>query len=186
MSKIKLNILGISDIIKNKDAYVLILVEEDATRRIPIIIGSAEAQAIAIGLEKDKINPPRPLTHDLFFEFAKQYDILVREVIIYKLEEGIFYARIRCLHDGTYTDIESRTSDAIALATRFNCPIYTTEEVIEKAGIILNPKNKQQTQQQEKDISECSLDELEKMLDEAIEKEDYEKASIIRDEINRR
>jgi len=204
MGKIKLNVLGISYSQTQSGAYALVLSEEDGNRRIPIIVGGFEAQAIAIELEG--LAPPRPLTHDLFKNFAEAYGITLVEVNIHKLEDGVFFANILCDNGGQRMILDARTSDAIALALRFSCPIYTTEEIVEKAGIVLDfekgsdfeapadsgeeesekitEKPKQSAPQM--DLSKTSMDDLRSMLAEAVSKEDYEKASVIRDEINRR
>jgi len=191
--KIKLNILGLSYSQTQSGAYALVLAEEEGERRIPIIIGGVEAQSIAIKLEG--LEPPRPLTHDLFLNFSRAFDIEIIEVIIYKLEEGIFYSELVCMKDGEEIRIDSRTSDAVALSLRFNCPIYTYESIIESAGIVLDVTSDQEsevsseskTQSSDKNkYSGLSIDELNKMLDNAISKEDYEKASEIRDEIQKR
>lgn len=205
MGKIKLNVLGISYSQTQSGAYALVLSEEEGNRRIPIIVGGFEAQAIAIELEG--LAPPRPLTHDLFKNFADSYGIHIMEVNIHKLEDGVFFANILCDNGGERTTLDARTSDAIALALRFKCPIYTTEEIVEKAGIVLDfekgtdIENQDIGQQEEDeeppvkiqkkggprtDLSNKSMDELKSMLAEAVSKEDYEKASEIRDEINRR
>ena len=197
MKKVKLNILGLSYSQTQTGAYALVLSEADGNRRIPIIIGAVEAQAIAIQLEG--LKPPRPLTHDLFLNVALAFDIEIAEVFIHKLEEGIFYAEIVCVQNTNRIRVDSRTSDAIALALRFECPIFTTEEIIEKAGIIMefdengevNEENDdsgliKKTSSSTIDYSECSADELNELLDSAITDEDYEKASEIRDEINKR
>ncbi len=197
MGKIKLNILGLSYSQTQTGAYALILTEEKGKRRIPIIIGGIEAQSIAIFLEE--LSPPRPLTHDLFKNFSTAFKINLVEVNIFKLEEGIFYSELICT-DGTKTlNIDSRTSDAVALALRFKCPIYTTEEIISRAGIEIEVEKKVEGKtvaaKSEKlperpeimsDISEKSLLELKDLLNAAINDEDYEKASIIRDEIKKR
>ncbi|MGQ9621772.1 MAG: bifunctional nuclease family protein, partial [Bacteroidales bacterium] len=135
MNRIKLKVLGISYSQTQSGAYALVLMEEKGSRRIPIIIGGFEAQAIVIKLEN--LEPPRPLTHDLFKSFADVFGIDITEVFIYKLEDGIFYAKLICNKDDEEFTIDSRTSDAVALALRFNCPIFTTEEIMEKAGIII-------------------------------------------------
>ena len=197
MKKVKLNILGLSYSQTQTGAYALVLSEADGNRRIPIIIGAVEAQAIAIQLEG--LKPPRPLTHDLFLNVALAIDIEIAEVFIHKLEEGIFYAEIVCVQNTNRIRVDSRTSDAIALALRFECPIFTTEEIIEKAGIIMefdengevNDENEDSEMFKKPssnaiDYSECSADELDELLDTAITDEDYEKASEIRDEINKR
>ena len=133
---IKLNVLGISYSQTQSGAYALILTEENGDRRIPIIVGGFEAQSIAIELEG--LKPPRPLTHDLFLNFAKTFSITIREVVIYKLEEGVFYSQLLCDDGVEKINLDARTSDAIALALRFKCPIYTTEEIISKSGIGLD------------------------------------------------
>ncbi len=189
--KVRLNILGLSYSQTQSGAYALILSEEDGDRRIPIIIGGVEAQAIAIKLEG--LTPPRPLTHDLFMNFARLYGITVIEVIMYKLEEGIFYSELVCQKENEeIVRLDSRTSDAVALALRFNCPIYTYEDIIQKAGIVIDFDNIEESKIEKKskkkgsDFSSYSLEDLHKMLDAAIAKEDYEAASRIRDEINNR
>lgn len=197
MGKVKLNVLGISYSQTQSGAYALVLSEEEGKRRIPIIIGGFEAQSIAIQIEG--LTPPRPLTHDLFLNFAKSFNIDILEVQIYKLEEGVFFSKLHCDNGKKEVYIDARTSDAIALALRFKCPIYTTEEIIEKAGIILEfdgtEDETEKTVQPEKTESEShdtslynkmSLTELKAILDEAVHNEDYEKASKIRDEIKRR
>ena len=204
MGKIKLNVLGISYSQTQSGAYALVLSEEEGNRRIPIIVGGFEAQAIAIELEG--LAPPRPLTHDLFKNFAESYGITLVEVNIHKLEDGVFFANILCDNGGQRIILDARTSDAIALALRFSCPIYTTEEIVEKAGIVLDfekgsefehpapaeeEESEKKTEKKKKstaqlDLSKTSMDELRSLLSEAVSKEDYEKASEIRDEINRR
>ena len=193
MSKVKLKVLGLSCSQTQSGAYALILSEENGNRRIPIVIGGFEAQAIAIGLER--LHPPRPLTHDLFVNFAKSFDITITEVNIYHLEEGIFYSELVCMNNGSYMKIDARTSDAVALAIRCNCPIYTTEQIIEKAGIVFNVTEEQtEPAQKEPQPAETGADkyekldikELKKLLDKSISNEDYEEASHIRDEIQRR
>lgn len=192
MQKKKLNILGLSVSQTQSGAYALVLAEENGDRRIPIIIGPVEAQAIAIQLEG--LKPPRPLTHDLFKNMAFAFDINVSEVIIYKLEEGIFYSELVCVLGDDEVRIDSRTSDAVALALRFKCPIYTNESILEKAGIVMdsegeNPvdfegeSNKQGSKSEFENYTENELNE---MINEAINNEDYERASKIRDELNRR
>ncbi|HER09175.1 MAG TPA: hypothetical protein ENO20_09720 [Bacteroides sp.] len=204
MGKIKLNVLGISYSQTQSGAYALVLSEEDGNRRIPIIVGGFEAQAIAIELEG--LTPPRPLTHDLFKNFSQSYGIRILEVNIHKLEDGVFFANIICDNGDQQLTLDARTSDAIALALRFQCPIYTTEEIVEKAGIILDfekgtgleqaegtethekapPPGKKKKKIPRQDLSEISMEELKALLAEAVSKEDYERASEIRDEINRR
>jgi hypothetical protein len=198
MGKVKLNVLGISYSQTQSGAYALVLTEEKGDRRIPIIVGGFEAQAIAIQLEG--LNPPRPLTHDLFYNFATAFKIDLLEVNIYKLEEGIFYSRLTC-YDGKNTiNIDSRTSDAIALALRFKCPIYTTEDILDRSGIVLDfekesktsqrvsvSKSSEESRKSEYDeLRNLTADDLRNGLEDAIRTENYEKASMIRDEMNRR
>ncbi len=193
MHKIRLNILGLSVSQTQSGAYALVLAEENGERRIPIIIGPVEAQAIAIQLEG--LKPPRPLTHDLIKNIALAFDITLLEVTIHKLEEGIFFSELLCEMDGKEVRIDSRTSDAIALALRFRCPIYTTEEILNKAGIVLevsdehggkHPGAEPKPATSRSTYEKYTLADLEAALAEAIQNEDYEKASMIRDEIKRR
>jgi bifunctional DNase/RNase len=195
MEKIKLNILGLSVSQSQSGAYALVLAEENGDRRIPIIIGPIEAQSIAIQLEG--LKPPRPLTHDLFKQMATAFNIEVTEIIIYKLEEGIFYSELICVRNEKQIIIDSRTSDAVALSLRFNCPIYTTKEIISRAGIVIEFENEQGQEEWHQSVSDEPLRgkheyekytsaELNQMLNNAVNAEDYEKASAIRDEINRR
>ena len=195
MHKIRLNILGLSVSQTQSGAYALVLAEENGERRIPIIIGPVEAQAIAIQLEG--LKPPRPLTHDLIKNMAMAFDIALLEVTIYKLEEGIFYSELLCEMNGKEINIDSRTSDAVALALRFRCPIYTTEEILKKSGIILDLENEDSPVRNISDkddftdsnvsiYAQYSAQELNEMINEAIQHEDYEKASIIRDELKKR
>ncbi|MFW5823268.1 MAG: bifunctional nuclease domain-containing protein [Tangfeifania sp.] len=194
MQKIRLNILGLSVSQTQSGAYALVLAEEKGERRMPIIIGPVEAQAIAIQLEG--LKPPRPLTHDLIKNIALAFEIVLLEVTIYKLEEGIFYSELLCEMDGKEVKIDSRTSDAVALALRFRCPIYTTEDILSKAGIVMEsddlkepprePSEKKSGTGPSSSFSQYTLQELEELLNEAIQNEDYEKASVVRDEINNR
>lgn len=196
MGKVKLNVMGISYSQTQSGAYALVLTEEKGDRRIPIIVGGFEAQAIAIQLEG--LNPPRPLTHDLFFNFALAFKIELLEVNIYKLEEGIFYSSLTCFDGKNTVNIDSRTSDAIALALRFKCPIFTTEEILDRSGIVLefdketkskptSPKAFDEENKSEHDtLRTYSVEDLKTMLEEAVQSENYEKASRIRDELNRR
>ena len=185
-----LNVLGISYSQTQSGAYALVLGEEDGNRRIPIIIGGFEAQAIAIRLEG--LNPPRPLTHDLFHSFAMEYGIFVDSVFIFRLEEGIFYSKLLCSNGGKRVELDARTSDAIALALRFQCSIYTTKDIIDRAGIIFSnepqpPQSLFREQSKNKDdLQYMDISELEVMLNEVIINENYEQASKIRDEIKRR
>jgi uncharacterized protein len=194
MRKIRLNILGLSVSQTQSGAYALVLSEENGDRRIPIIIGPVEAQAIAIQLEG--LTPPRPLTHDLIKNIALAFDISLLEVTIHKLEEGIFFSELLCELNNREVRIDSRTSDAIALALRFGCPIYTTEEILHKAGIVLEMNEEHPASQKEKGneskpsgkamYEKYTLSDLENALDESIRNEDYERASLIRDEIKKR
>lgn len=201
MEKIKLNVLGLSYNHSNSGAYALVLTEEDGERRIPIIIGGVEAQAIAIQLEG--LTPPRPLTHDLFVSFASAFNIKVEEIFIYKLKDGIFYSELICVNEQTRNKvrIDSRTSDAVALALRFHVPIYTSADILGKAGIILDIEEKTSATETEplshenlepldlKPMSEIGDDDhgtLKDKLQQAIENEDYELASRIRDEIKKK
>ncbi len=174
-------------------AYALILAERDGKRRLPIIIGGFEAQSIAIELEK--IKTPRPLTHDLFKTFAESFNISITEVIINKFQEGVFYAILVCSDGTTELEIDSRTSDAIALGLRFNCPIFTYESIMNTAGILMeedqeNSKSDELLQDipspEQSSYSDYSREELSQMLQSAVENEEYEKASRIRDELNKR
>jgi bifunctional DNase/RNase len=193
MKSVKLKVLGISYSQTQSGAYALVLIEEKGERRIPIIIGGFEAQAIVIKLEN--LDPPRPLTHDLFKSFADEFNITVSEVFIYKLEEGVFYSTLVCNNGIKEYSIDSRTSDAVALALRFNCPIYITEDILDKAGIVINPsETASNTTQVDETLFEPEKgkydaytdEELYRMIDEAIKTEDYERAASIRDEIEKR
>jgi len=193
MEKVKLEIVGLSYSQTQSGAYALVLAETGGKRSLPIIIGGFEAQAIAIELEK--MTPTRPLTHDLFKSFAQSFQIEVVEVIIYNLVEGVFYAKLICSKDGTFSEIDARTSDAIALGVRFKCPIYTYENILASAGILLDenaelqqetPSSEVSTTTSEKPATTYNVEELEQQLLDAIENEDYELASRLRDEINKR
>lgn len=199
MNKIGLEIIGLSYSQTQSGAYALVLGEKEGNRRLPIIIGGFEAQAIAIELEN--MTPSRPLTHDLFKTFASTFDIKVKEVIIYNLVEGIFFAKLICNQGGKEVEIDARTSDSIALAVRFNCPVYTFEFILSSAGIILDENSdgldfegqgdleediSELVDEKTRDLTKKSVSDLESLLNAAIQQEDYEKASIIRDEINKR
>ncbi len=195
MKKLKLEIVGLSYSQTQTGAYALVLGEAKGKRRLPIIIGGFEAQAIAIELEK--MTPSRPLTHDLFKSFAEGFSIDVKEVLIYNLVEGIFYAKIMCSDGSKEVEIDARTSDAIAIAVRFNCPINTYEFILSQAGIILddeainapNLDNDDDTDLVEADLNDFlkkSTEELKQLLETALSEEDYERASKIRDELNNR
>ncbi|MAC86688.1 MAG: hypothetical protein CMQ52_00960 [Gammaproteobacteria bacterium] len=202
MSLIKLTIKGISYSQTQSGAYALVLSEMEGKRTLPIIIGAFEAQSIAIALEKE-IRPPRPLTHDLFKTFSERFHITVKQVIIHKLVDGIFFSSLICEKDGIEEIIDTRTSDAIAIAIRFLAPIYTYENILDKAGIylkieeeiaikeILEPETIQVTLEQTdssnlSDFSEYSIQELQHQLKEAVANEDYETAAKVRDEISKR
>lgn len=193
MKRVKLKVMGISYSQTQSGAYALILIEENGDRRIPIIIGGFEAQAIVIKLEN--LDPPRPLTHDLFKRFADEFNISVIEVMIYKLEEGVFFSRLVCNNGEKEYSIDSRTSDAVALALRFGCPIYISEDILEKAGITISPSDSDTPASGEMDnllepesskYDSYSDEELYKMIDEAVKTEDYERAAAVRDEIDKR
>lgn len=193
MKKVELEIVALSHSVVQSQNYAVVLGEKDGHRRLPIVIGSFEAQAIAVAMER--MVPNRPLTHDLFKKTIQTFDIEVREVIINNLVEGIFYARLICERQGELAEIDSRTSDALALAVRFKCPIYTYEFIIESAGVWENEDEGVETR---RDVSssmeeeappgldEMSLTELEQALRGALTQEDYEKAAEIRDEMNKR
>lgn len=195
MERVKVDIYGIAPS-QMQGSYSLILAEVEGDRKIPVIIGQYEAQAIAIQLEG--INTGRPLTHDLFVAFSTKFEITVLEVFIHKLKEGVFYSTLLCSQNGITKELDSRTSDAIALAVRFNCPIYTTQEIFEEAGITIEdntatkpgrdtpgeaPQFKPKTENKYKNKT---IDELEVLLDDALQAEDYMKAAIIRDELDKR
>jgi bifunctional DNase/RNase len=203
MSLIKLTIKGISYSQTQSGAYALVLSEMEGKRTLPIIIGAFEAQSIAIALEKE-IRPPRPLTHDLFKTFSERFHITVKQIIIHKLVDGIFFSSLVCERDGVEEIIDTRTSDAIAIAIRFLAPIYTYENILDKAGIylkveeeisikeILEPEaihvNLEETDSTEhlSDFSVFTIKELQQQLDAAVSNEDYETAAKVRDEISKR
>jgi len=205
MSLVRLNIKGISYSQTQNGAYALILNEVDGERKLPIVIGAFEAQSIAIALEKE-IRPPRPLTHDLFKNFADRFDIVVKQVIIHKLVDGVFYSSLICERDKIEEIIDARTSDAIALALRFDAPIFTYKNILDKAGIYLkvNPKKEEEDELQDSILVDDlianelepnaprenykgkTLEELHNLLEEAVSNEDYETAAHIRDEISKR
>lgn len=199
MSLIQLNIKGISYSQTQSGAYALVLSESEGTRTLPIIIGAFEAQSIAIALETE-IRPPRPLTHDLFKTFADKYVINIKEVIIHKLVDGVFFSSLICEKDGVEETIDTRTSDAIAIAVRFQAPIYTYENILEKAGIYLKIEEELSIQETadttsisldieedvKNDFSTLSIRDLNEQLNDAVSNEDYELAAKIRDEISKR
>lgn len=199
MEKIELKIVGLSYSQTQSGAYALVLSEKKGARRLPIIIGGFEAQSIAIELENMK--PSRPLTHDLFKSFAESFQIEVKEVIIYNLIEGVFYSKLVCENEGVEIEIDARTSDAIAIGIRCGCPVYTFEHILSSAGIQLDEvmneeaevidseKTEQSANIVESDANELgvmSTEDLNRLLQEAIAAEDYERASEIRDELNKR
>lgn len=194
MEKIELEIGGISYSYSQSGAYTLILSESGGQRKLPIIIGQFEAQSIAIEMEKMK--PARPLTHDLFRNFARTFNIKLNEIFINKFEEGVFHSVLIFEKDNQIFSLDSRTSDAVALAIRFNCPIYTSYEIIEEVGVVFDTtdetadidsdNDEQSVADENRGLASLSLDDLNNMLSEAVENEDFELASKIRDEINRR
>lgn len=198
MKKIELEIVALSHSITQTHSYAVVLGEVDGLRRLPIVIGGFEAQAIAVALEK--MQPSRPLTHDLFANFMTTFGIELAEVVIYKLEEGIFFAKLVCQSDDNAVEIDSRTSDALALAVRFGCKIYTYENILDAAGLYLDNPETPQTQASgersekssiksssfDNDLKNMSLEDLHNLLQQVLEQEDYVRAITIRDEINSR
>jgi bifunctional DNase/RNase len=206
MNLVRLNIKGISYSQTQNGAYALILSEVEGNRKLPIVIGAFEAQSIAIALEKE-IMPPRPLTHDLFKNFSDRFEIVITQVIIHKLVDGVFYSSIICERDGIEEIVDARTSDAIALALRFKAPIFTYKNILDSAGIFLKTGGKEEEKQEAEDsildeflrekntealstevhdYKNQTLKELYEMLDAAVKNEDYERAAKIRDEISKR
>jgi bifunctional DNase/RNase len=188
MQKVKLDITGIAYSQTQSGSYVLTLVESAGKRKLPIVIGGFEAQAIAVELEK--MVPNRPLTHDLIKTFCKSYGVNVREILIYKFHEGVFYSKIICEKENAITEIDSRTSDAIAVGVRFNAPIFTLSSILEEVGgtedLDLDFDEEDELDEVINEMEAISLEELNAQLAEAIENEDYELASKLRDEINKR
>lgn len=196
MTKIELEIVALSHSLSQSHNYAVVLSEQNGTRRLPIVIGSFEAQAIAVAMER--MTPNRPLTHDLFKNTLDTFDIVLKEVIINKLYDGIFYARLVCEKGGELYEIDSRTSDSIAMAVRFNCPIYTYDFILDAAGISYDeteegdpadpvkrekpgfPKGGAST------LEKMPTKKLKSMLDDTLKEENYEKAAKIRDELNKR
>jgi len=198
MQKVRLTIKGLSYSERQTGAYALLLAEENGQRKLPIVIGVSEAQSIAIALEK-AVSPPRPLSHDLFKNVLESFSISLREVVIHKIQDGVFFASLYTEGNGKTEIIDSRPSDAVALAIRFKCPIYTTEDVLEKAGLILeddkgesksisvsSEENVSNTQSTASPIESASLNDLKDMMARAIASEDYELAARLRDEIEKR
>jgi bifunctional DNase/RNase len=193
MRKIELEIVALSHSITQTHSYAVVLGEVNGMRRLPIVIGGFEAQAIAVALEK--MHPSRPLTHDLMKNFMSAFNVDLSEIIISDLQEGIFYSKLVCVGENDTVEIDSRTSDALALAVRFGCPIYTYENILDSAGILMedtsgkkkkavSPAEKEETTQS--DLHALSLEELHTLLNEVLEQEDYIRAIAIRDEINSR
>ena len=198
MNLVQLLINGISYSQTQNGAYALILSELEGERKLPIVIGTNEAQSIAIAIEKE-IKPPRPLTHDLFKNFCVRFDIKIKQVIIHKLVDGVFYSSVICERDGIEEIIDSRSSDAIALAIRFEAPIYTYENILEKAGVIIKVEKEidersllkelfsdENSEVASSELKEKTTRELEELLKTAIQNENYESAAKIRDEISNR
>ncbi len=199
MKKIELEIVALSSSVTQTQSYAVVLGEVNGLRRLPIVIGAFEAQAIVVALER--IKPSRPLTHDLFYNFMVSFNIELKEVLIYKLEEGIFFAKLICRSSGNETiEIDSRTSDALALAVRIGCAIYTYENILEAAGLFMDQPNANISVEVSKetatsdhnadpgatDLRSLSLEELNKLLHQVLENEDYMQAIAIRDEIKNR
>ena len=193
MRKIELEIVALSHSITQTHSYAVVLGEVNGLRRLPIVIGGFEAQAIAVALEK--MQPSRPLTHDLMKNFMNAFNVELTEIIISDLQEGIFYSKLVCVGEHDTVEIDSRTSDALALAVRFGCPIYTYENILENAGILMEDtsgKKKKQVAAPEReesaheDLKTLSVEELHTLLNEVLEQEDYIRAIAIRDEINSR
>lgn len=193
MKKIELEIVALSHSTSSSPNYAVVLGEQSGARRLPIVIGGPEAQALAVAMER--LSPTRPMTHDLMKNIFNTFEIKLQEVIISNLLDGIFYARLICLKDGDTVEIDSRTSDALALAVRFECPIYTYEFILDAAGVVLEdaegkgPERQPVKKKQKKSSSNYkhySIDELNQKLDEVLADEDYEKAAKIRDELKKR
>lgn len=195
MKKIELEIIALSHSITQTHSYAVVLGEANGLRRLPIVIGGFEAQAIAVALENMK--PSRPLTHDLMKNFMNAFGVVLQEIIISDLQEGIFYSKLVCYTENDTIEIDSRTSDALALAVRFGCPIYTYENIIANAGILMedsaDKKRKseavggvEENTENREDLSGMSIEELQTLLDDVLEHEDYIRAIAIRDEMNKR
>lgn len=195
MKKIELEIVALSHSITQTHSYAVVLGETNGLRRLPIVIGGFEAQAIAVALEH--MQPSRPLTHDLMKNFMNAFNVELQEIIISDLQEGIFYSKLVCFTEHDTVEIDSRTSDALALAVRFGCPIYTYEHILENAGILMEDGGTGKKQKAEavgaedntsgrEDLSSMSLEELQNLLNDVLEHEDYIRAIAIRDEMNRR
>ncbi|HWB24624.1 MAG TPA: bifunctional nuclease family protein [Chitinophagaceae bacterium] len=193
MKKIELEIIALSHSITQTHSYAVVLGEVNGLRRLPIVIGGFEAQAIAVALER--MQPSRPLTHDLMKNFMNAFNVDLMEIVINDLQEGIFYSKLVCISEHDTVEIDSRTSDALALAVRFSCPIYTYEHILESAGIMMEDSNKKKKTDitvdeppsaSKEEISHMNMEELQTLLNEVLEQEDYIRAIAIRDEMNRR
>lgn len=198
MKKIELEIVALSHSITQTHSYAVVLGEVNGLRRLPIVIGGFEAQAIAVALER--MQPSRPLTHDLMKNFMNAFNVELMEIVINDLQEGIFYSKLICINEHDTVEIDSRTSDALALAVRFGCPIYTYDNILESAGILMEDSGKKKkgeiaveqpatitsTGPGRENLSSLSVDELHTLLNEVLEQEDYLRAISIRDEINKR
>ena len=193
MKKIELEIVALSHSITQTHSYAVVLGEVNGLRRLPIVIGGFEAQAIAVALER--MQPSRPLTHDLMKNFMNAFNVELMEIVINDLQEGIFYSKLVCVSEHDTVEIDSRTSDALALAVRFGCPIYTYDNILESAGILMEDTNKKKkseiavdeaTAATREELGKLNLEELKTLLNEVLEQEDYIRAIAIRDEINKR
>lgn len=191
MRKIQLDIVALSHSVAQTHNYAVVLGERQGVRRLPIVIGGYEAQAIAVAMER--MTPNRPLTHDLFQNALSIFDVELQEVVINNLLDGIFYAKLVCIRNGETVEIDSRTSDALAMAVRFDCPIYTYEFILDRAGVVLEDSEEEEEdtprkreRKRPKGLSSYSMDDLSTMLDDVLSNEDYERAAQIRDEINKR
>jgi len=193
MKKIELEIVALSHSITQTHSYAVVLGEINGLRRLPIVIGGFEAQAIAVALER--MQPSRPLTHDLMKNFMNAFNVELMEIVINDLQEGIFYSKLVCVSEHDTVEIDSRTSDALALAVRFGCPIFTYDNILESAGILMDDNNKSKKSEvlvedtsagPREDMSKMTLEELQHLLTEVLEHEDYLRAIAIRDEINKR
>ncbi len=193
MKKIELEIIALSHSITQTHSYAVVLGEVNGLRRLPIVIGGFEAQAIAVALER--MQPSRPLTHDLMKNFMNAFNVDLMEIVINDLQEGIFYSKLICISEHDTVEIDSRTSDALALAVRFSCPIFTYEHILESAGILMEDGNKKKKTDiavdepisaAREEISRLNIDELQTLLNEVLEQEDYMRAIAIRDELNKR
>jgi len=193
MKKIELEIVALSHSITQTHSYAVVLGEVNGLRRLPIVIGGFEAQAIAVALER--MQPSRPLTHDLMKNFMNAFNVELMEIIINDLQEGIFYSKLVCVSEHDTVEIDSRTSDALALAVRFGCPIFTYDHILESAGILMEDNNKKKSsdipveevsEASREELSKMSVEELNTLLNDVLEQEDYIRAIAIRDEINKR